>query len=154
MTTENWHAPTNLQNVEEWPSVCFATKKHYLSHTVTHFHFIKGEQWNCSSVFFQGYDSNLSYFARYSSTIIQILWRLISMFYLLHQYYVVHHPFWNTYNTSGCKILGFRGGDYEKCRHVGCDATWLCKNRRFGGMFLLHHQGETNERARNNVSSN
>jgi hypothetical protein len=29
----------------------------------------------------------------------------------------------------------------------------LCKNRRFGGNYRLHHQGEKNQRARNNVSS-
>jgi hypothetical protein len=29
-----------------------------------------------------------------------------------------------------------------------------CKNRRFGGMYRLHHQGDKNWRARNNVSSN
>jgi hypothetical protein len=29
-----------------------------------------------------------------------------------------------------------------------------CKNRRFGGMYRLHHQGDKNQRARNNVSSN
>jgi hypothetical protein len=29
-----------------------------------------------------------------------------------------------------------------------------CKNRRFGGTYLLDHQGDENRRARNNVSSN
>jgi hypothetical protein len=29
-----------------------------------------------------------------------------------------------------------------------------CKNQRFGGMYCLHHQGEKNQQARNNVSSN
>jgi hypothetical protein len=29
-----------------------------------------------------------------------------------------------------------------------------CKYRRFGGMYRLHHQGDKNRRARNNVSSN
>jgi hypothetical protein len=29
-----------------------------------------------------------------------------------------------------------------------------CKNRRFGGTYLLHHQGEKNKRDRNNVGSN
>jgi hypothetical protein len=29
-----------------------------------------------------------------------------------------------------------------------------CKNRRFGGTYLLHHQDDKNRRARNNVSSN
>jgi hypothetical protein len=28
------------------------------------------------------------------------------------------------------------------------------KNRRFGGSYRLHHQGEKNQRARNNVSCN
>jgi hypothetical protein len=28
-----------------------------------------------------------------------------------------------------------------------------CKNRRFGGTCRLHHRGEKNQRARNNVSS-
>jgi hypothetical protein len=29
-----------------------------------------------------------------------------------------------------------------------------CKNRRFRGTYHLHHQGEKNQQARNNVSSN
>jgi hypothetical protein len=29
-----------------------------------------------------------------------------------------------------------------------------CKNLRFGTMYLLHHQGDKNRRARNNISSN
>jgi hypothetical protein len=29
-----------------------------------------------------------------------------------------------------------------------------CKNRSFGGMYSLHHQGDQNRQARNNVSSN
>jgi hypothetical protein len=29
-----------------------------------------------------------------------------------------------------------------------------CKNRRFGGTYRLHHTGDQNLRARNNVSSN
>jgi hypothetical protein len=29
-----------------------------------------------------------------------------------------------------CKILGFHGGAYEECNHLGCDTVWL------------HHQGE------------
>jgi hypothetical protein len=29
-----------------------------------------------------------------------------------------------------------------------------CKNRHLGGKYGLHHQGEINRRARNNVSSN
>jgi hypothetical protein len=29
-----------------------------------------------------------------------------------------------------------------------------CKNQRSGGMYRLHHQGDKNRRARNNVSSN
>jgi uncharacterized membrane protein YccC len=28
-----------------------------------------------------------------------------------------------------------------------------CNNRRFGGMYRLHHQGDKNRRPRNNVSS-
>jgi hypothetical protein len=32
-----------------------------------------------------------------------------------------------------------------------CDS---CKNRLFGGMFRLHHQGDKNQLARNNVSNN
>jgi hypothetical protein len=32
-----------------------------------------------------------------------------------------------------------------------CDS---CKIRRFGGQFRLHHQGEKNQRVRNNVSIN
>jgi hypothetical protein len=39
---------------------------------------------------------------------------------------------------------------------IFCDVT-LCgsrKNRRFGGKYPLHHQGDKNQRARNNVSSN
>jgi hypothetical protein len=34
---------------------------------------------------------------------------------------------------------------------TSCDAS---KNQRFGGMDHLHHQGDKNRRARNNVSSN
>jgi hypothetical protein len=29
-----------------------------------------------------------------------------------------------------------------------------CKERRFGGTYRLHHQGDMNQRARNNVSCN
>jgi hypothetical protein len=29
-----------------------------------------------------------------------------------------------------------------------------CKNRRFGGTYRLHHQGEKDQQARNNVNSN
>jgi hypothetical protein len=29
-----------------------------------------------------------------------------------------------------------------------------CTNRRFGGMYRFHHQGEKNQRARNSVTSN
>jgi hypothetical protein len=29
-----------------------------------------------------------------------------------------------------------------------------CKNRRFGGTYRLHHQGDKNRPTRNNVSSN
>jgi hypothetical protein len=29
-----------------------------------------------------------------------------------------------------------------------------CENRRFGGTYRLHHQGDKNRRARNNVSTN
>jgi hypothetical protein len=29
-----------------------------------------------------------------------------------------------------------------------------CKNRRFGGMYCLHYQGDKSQRARNNVISN
>jgi hypothetical protein len=29
-----------------------------------------------------------------------------------------------------------------------------CKNQHFGGMYCLHHHGDKNRRARNNVSSN
>jgi hypothetical protein len=29
-----------------------------------------------------------------------------------------------------------------------------CKNRRFGGIYRLHQQGENNQQTRNNVSSN
>jgi hypothetical protein len=29
-----------------------------------------------------------------------------------------------------------------------------CKTRRFGGMYQLHHQGDKNQPAKNNVSSN
>jgi hypothetical protein len=38
---------------------------------------------------------------------------------------------------------------------VFCDVTQSgsCNNRRFGGTYRLHHQGDKNRRARNNVSS-
>jgi hypothetical protein len=29
-----------------------------------------------------------------------------------------------------------------------------CKNQRFGGTYHLHHQGDKNRQARNNISSN
>jgi hypothetical protein len=43
-----------------------------------------------------------------------------------------------------CKIGGIHGDDYEECmQSVFCDETFgCCKNRRFGGMYRLHHQGE------------
>jgi hypothetical protein len=55
----------------------------------------------------------------------------------------------------GCKISGFHGGDYEKFRLVGF-YFWRgsCKNRRLGGTYRLHHQGDKNGRGRNNVSRN
>jgi hypothetical protein len=37
-----------------------------------------------------------------------------------------------------CKIWSFHGGDYEGSRLMGCDAVWLCKNRRYGWMYRLH----------------
>jgi hypothetical protein len=37
---------------------------------------------------------------------------------------------------------------------LGYYALWRCKNRRFGGTYRLHHEGDKNRRARNNVSSN
>jgi hypothetical protein len=42
----------------------------------------------------------------------------------------------------------------EECRFLGCYTVWLLKGRRFGGVHRLHHQGDKNRRARNNVSSN
>jgi hypothetical protein len=42
---------------------------------------------------------------------------------------------------------------YEECRPLGGYAGGYCKNRHFGGMNRLHHQGDKNRRARN-VSSN
>jgi hypothetical protein len=42
------------------------------------------------------------------------------------------------------KIRDFHGGDYGKCRPLTCDAVWLYKNRRFGGTYRLHRQGDKN----------
>jgi hypothetical protein len=36
----------------------------------------------------------------------------------------------------------------------GVTSSGSCKNRCFGGMYSLHHQGGKNQRAKNNVSSN
>jgi hypothetical protein len=36
----------------------------------------------------------------------------------------------------------------------GAMPCYCCKNRRFGGTHLLHHQGRKKYRARNNVRSN
>jgi hypothetical protein len=51
-----------------------------------------------------------------------------------------------------CKIWGFHGGAYEECHLPGCDTVLSCKERRFGGTYLLHDQSEQNQGARN-VSS-
>jgi hypothetical protein len=52
-----------------------------------------------------------------------------------------------------CKIWGFHGCDYEECRSLRYGNVWLCKNRRFGVTYRLHHQGESVWWARS-VSSN
>jgi hypothetical protein len=48
-----------------------------------------------------------------------------------------------------CKIWGFHGAVYEECRLLGCYTCTSYKNQRFGGTYLLHHQGYKNRRARN-----
>jgi hypothetical protein len=44
----------------------------------------------------------------------------------------------------------------EVCRLLGCDDVWLLLELRFVGTYYLHHQGEKNDRTRNNdtVTSN
>jgi hypothetical protein len=43
------------------------------------------------------------------------------------------------------KILGFHVGNYEECRLLGSDVVWLLEDRRFGGAYCFHHQGEKNQ---------
>jgi hypothetical protein len=52
-----------------------------------------------------------------------------------------------------CKISGFHGSDDEECCLLGCWPCGSCKNRRFGGKYRPHRQGDKNRRARNNVRS-
>jgi hypothetical protein len=40
------------------------------------------------------------------------------------------------------KIWGLHGGDYEDCRLLGYYTVWLFTNRRFGGVYHPHHQGD------------
>jgi hypothetical protein len=42
----------------------------------------------------------------------------------------------------------------EEWHLLGCYAKCSCKNWSFGGTYRLHHQGDKNRQARNNVSSN
>jgi hypothetical protein len=49
-----------------------------------------------------------------------------------------------------CKIWGFHGSDYEECL-LDVTPCGSGKNRRFGGTYLLHHQGDKNQQARNNA---
>jgi hypothetical protein len=39
---------------------------------------------------------------------------------------------------------------HAECSLLVWYPMWLCKNRRFGGMYRLHQQGDKNQRARNN----
>jgi hypothetical protein len=40
-----------------------------------------------------------------------------------------------------CKIWGFQGGGYEKCRFWDVAPCRFCMNRRFGGTYCLHLPG-------------
>jgi hypothetical protein len=48
----------------------------------------------------------------------------------------------------------------QKEKHIKNAVFWVvtpccsCKNRRFGGIYRLHHQGGKIQRAKNNVSRN
>jgi hypothetical protein len=42
----------------------------------------------------------------------------------------------------------------NKIWRMSSSGMWLFKNRRFGETYHLYHQGEKNQRTRNNVSSN
>jgi hypothetical protein len=53
-----------------------------------------------------------------------------------------------------CKIWGFRCGDYEEFRLWYATPCTSCENRRFGRTCRLHHHGDNNRLATNNVSSN
>jgi hypothetical protein len=51
------------------------------------------------------------------------------------------------------KIWGFHVGDYKTAVFWDEEPCGSWKNRRFGGTYRLHHLGEKNRRARNNVST-
>jgi hypothetical protein len=53
-----------------------------------------------------------------------------------------------------CKICGFHGGDYENVIFWDVTLRGCCKNLHFGGSYRIHHQGDKNGFARNNVSRN
>jgi hypothetical protein len=52
------------------------------------------------------------------------------------------------------KIWGFRDGDCEECRIMGCGALAVLLELTFGGNYRLHLQGRKNQRAGKKVSSN
>jgi hypothetical protein len=47
-----------------------------------------------------------------------------------------------------------KGKHKKKCRLLGCYAVWLLWDRRFGGIWRLHHQGGKNRWTRKNVNRN
>jgi hypothetical protein len=55
-----------------------------------------------------------------------------------------------------CKIWGFYGGDYEGCRHLGCDAVYLLKEPTFRGNVStsIIRVERTSELGTSSVSSN
>jgi hypothetical protein len=63
-------------------------------------------------------------------------------------YLIKHHE------NMACRTVGVKLNIYLK-NAVFWDVTPCdsCKNQSFGGTYRLHHQGDKNRRARNNVSS-
>jgi hypothetical protein len=55
---------------------------------------------------------------------------------------------------GACKIEVFTAVTMKNAIFWDVMLCVSCKNRRFGGMYCHHHQGNKNQRARNNVSSN
>jgi hypothetical protein len=51
-----------------------------------------------------------------------------------------------------CKIIVFMAVTMKNAAYWDMTQCSSYKNRRFGGMYRHNHQGETNQRARNNIS--